>query len=171
MANKGIQKDFSDSFGAAASSLLEKRRNWFIRRAFDAAGVISLGAIVYAANRGEIIYEGKIGEYDVSYEEGTASGNVMKMTQGRRVYLFSDNVGQTSINNNEEVKFDNLETLAFFDGDKFVSYGVTENQELLKNTDAYGSNYISRNDDVAVQADVLYNNTRKIISDKIKNGD
>lgn len=163
---KEIQKDLSDSLGIAASVLLEKRRTWLLRRALDAAGAISLSAILYIVNAGEMVYEGKIGEYHVSYEEGTASGNVMKITQGRRVYIFNDNLGQTSIKG-KEAKFDSLESLAFFDGDRFISYTVTDDRELLKNPDAYGSNRISRNDDVAVQADVLYNNNRKIIFDWI----
>ncbi len=175
MVNKSVQdrsvpKDFSDGIGIAASVLLEKRNNRFIKRLIGTTGAIGLSAIVYAANTGEMVFEGKIGEYNVSYEEGTASGNVMKITQGRRTYLFSDNVGQTSIKGGE-VKFDGLEYLAFFDGDRLISYAVIDDQELLKNQDAYGSNRISRNDSIAVQADVLYNNNRKIIFDRIKKGD
>ncbi len=164
---KGVQNGFSDDLGIAVSLLLEKRNNRFVKRLLGSAGAIGLSAIVYAANTGEMLFEGKIGEYNVSYEEGTASGNVMKITQGRRTYLFSDNVGQTSIKGGE-VKFDGLESLAFFDGDRFISYTVTDDQESLKNPDAYGSNRISRNDSIAVQADVLYNNNRKIIFDRIK---
>ena len=87
---KVIQKDFSDGLGITVSVLLEKRKNPFFRKLFGSAGAIGLSAIVYAANTGEMVFEGKIGEYNVSYEEGTASGNVMKITQGRRTYLFSN---------------------------------------------------------------------------------
>ena len=174
MVNKGIQdesikKDFSDGVGFIMSVLVEKRNNLFLKRLIGTTGAIGLSAFVHTATMGEMVYEGGVGEYQISYEEGAASGNVMKMTQGRRVYLFSDNVGQTSITDNKEVKFDGLESLTFFDGEKFVSYQVTENQELLRSADAYSHNYISRNDDIAVQADVLYNNIRKTISDRIKN--
>ena len=110
MVNKSVQdrsvpKDFSDGIGIAASVLLEKRNNRFIKRLIGTTGAIGLSAIVYALTRAKWYSEGKIGEYNVSYEEGTASGNVMKITQGRRTYLFSDNVGQTSIKGGE-VKFD-----------------------------------------------------------------
>ncbi|MBU0470807.1 MAG: hypothetical protein KKA62_01820 [Nanoarchaeota archaeon] len=137
----------------------------FFRRGFGLAGLIGFGAIAYTASLGETVYEGNIDGYEVVYQEGTNSGNVMKIKLGRKTYLFNDRKNETKMGGeaDKDIGFDELETIAILDDDFFKVYLVTADRNLLQNSlnnSDNSWNYVTRNNDFIVQADVLYNKFR-----------